>query len=114
MRDFSAIKTQLLTQVESLTIRLDKHKETEKMQALSDSTGELSHYDNHPADSGTELYEREKDMALHAQVRHELEEVQQALDRIEKGTYGTCEQTGKHIPLERLQANPTARTANVS
>ena len=40
----------------------------------------------------------------------ELAEVDAALDRIHSGTYGICEKTGKKIPIERLLANPTART----
>lgn len=110
MRDFSALKSQLLQQLDWLKIRLDKHLETEKMQSQSASTGELSQYDNHPADSATDLYEREKDMALHAQLRHEYEEVEHALKKFDDGTYGVCEQTGKEIPFERLQANPLARS----
>ncbi|TSB46342.1 TraR/DksA C4-type zinc finger protein [Alkalicoccobacillus porphyridii] len=114
MRDFTDIKNQLLQQRDLLKKRLDKHQKMEKMQAVSASTGELSQYDNHPADSGSELYEREKDMALYAQVRHEYDEVQRALTKLNEGTYGVCEKTGEDIPLERLQANPIARTASAS
>lgn len=74
------------------------------------STGELSQYDNHPADTATDLYEREKDIALHENIQRELEDVNYALEKLENGTYGICEVTGKQIPLERLEANPTART----
>ncbi|WP_101846396.1 TraR/DksA C4-type zinc finger protein [Halobacillus sp. Marseille-P3879] len=74
------------------------------------ASGELSQYDNHPADSGTELYEREKDMALLEHAEQELEDISDALDKIEKGTYGVCEVSGKNIPVERLEALPTART----
>jgi len=40
----------------------------------------------------------------------EMAEVNAALDRIHSGVYGICEKTGKKIPIERLLANPTART----
>ncbi|HEU5140440.1 MAG TPA: TraR/DksA C4-type zinc finger protein [Bacillales bacterium] len=78
--------------------------------ASSQSSGELSQYDNHPADSGTAVFEREKDFALRQQVEGELRDVQHALEKMENGTYGICETTGKAIPLERLRAIPTART----
>ncbi|HET7577844.1 MAG TPA: TraR/DksA C4-type zinc finger protein [Bacillales bacterium] len=78
--------------------------------ASSQSSGELSQYDNHPADSGTAVFEREKDFALRKQVEDELRDVNHALEKMENGTYGICEVTGQPIPLERLQAIPTART----
>lgn len=78
--------------------------------ASSQSSGELSQYDNHPADSGTAVYEREKDIALRRQVEEELTDVNHALKKMEEGTFGVCEETGKPIPLERLRAIPTART----
>lgn len=74
-----------------------------------DSVGELSSYDNHPGDEGTELYEREKDIALNEHYRFEYAGVVNALKAIENGTYGKCEECGKEIPLERLEALPTAR-----
>ena len=71
-----------------------------------ESMGELSSYDNHPADDGTELYEREKDVALNQHYKLELLNINQALEAMEKGTYGNCLVCGKEIPLERLQALP--------
>lgn len=72
-----------------------------------ESVGELSSYDNHPADEGTELYEREKDIALNEHYEYELQNVQKALNAIEKGTYGKCEVCGSEIPKERLDALPS-------
>ncbi|WP_423799441.1 yteA family sporulation protein [Neobacillus sp. SAB-20_R2A] len=71
-----------------------------------ESMGELSSYDNHPADEATELYEREKDNALLEHYKLELHNVNQALEAMENGTYGKCEVCGKEIPLERLEALP--------
>jgi YteA family regulatory protein len=78
--------------------------------AAGNSSGELSQYDNHPADSGTELYEREKDIALRGHLDEELSDIEVALEKIKNGTYGKCEVTGQQIPEERLEALPTART----
>lgn len=73
-----------------------------------ETVGELSNYDNHPGDTGTELYEREKDIALNEHAEEELKDIHHALQRIQSGTYGTCEACGKDIPLDRLEALPTA------
>lgn len=72
-----------------------------------ESVGELSSYDNHPGDEGTELYEREKDIALNEHYQNELKNIEKALAAIDQGTYGTCEVCGKEIPFERLEALPT-------
>ncbi|GGB63609.1 hypothetical protein GCM10011409_45840 [Lentibacillus populi] len=72
-----------------------------------ESIGELSNYDNHPADHGTELFERGKDVALNEHAEEELEEINEALHAIEDGTYGICSKCGKDIPFERLEAIPT-------
>lgn len=78
----------------------------EQLNNMQNSVGELSTYDNHPADLGTELYEREKDTALNDRTTRELENIEKALARIEEGTYGTCSICGRTIPLERLEALP--------
>ncbi|MCQ6278929.1 TraR/DksA C4-type zinc finger protein [Bacillus sp. EB600] len=71
-----------------------------------ESMGELSSYDNHPADEGTDLYEREKDIALDEHYELELGNIDQALTAMENGTYGKCKTCGKEISLERLEALP--------
>lgn len=75
-----------------------------------ESVGELSSYDNHPADEATELYEREKDIALNEHTEEELTDIDRALQAVDNGTYGRCEVCGIDIPLERLDALPTATT----
>ena len=82
-------------------------------QFRSESTGELSGYDNHPADSATELYENEKDLALNEQAARRMQDIRNALERMENGTYGICSVCRQPIPIERLRALPTAeRCAN--
>ena len=78
-------------------------------QSENDSVGELSSYDQHQADMGTETFEREKDLSILEQVEAELADVEHALRRLDDGTYGTCEVCGKAIPDERLEAMPAAR-----
>ncbi|MEM1502461.1 TraR/DksA C4-type zinc finger protein [Domibacillus sp. 8LH] len=94
------LKQELLRQKEQLTGRLEQDNDNEDV-------GELSSYDNHPADTGTELYVRERDMAIDDHSRDELDKVEAALAAMEGGTYGICKESGEEIPFERLQAVPT-------
>jgi RNA polymerase-binding transcription factor DksA len=76
----------------------------------SDDISELADYDQHPADTGTETFEREKDLSILEQLENELAELQAALERVDAGTYGIDEETGEPIDDARLDAFPTART----
>jgi RNA polymerase-binding transcription factor DksA len=75
-----------------------------------DQVSELADYDQHPADQGSDTFEREKDLSILEQLESELAEIQAALRRIDEGTYGIDEVTGEPIAPERLDAVPTART----
>jgi RNA polymerase-binding transcription factor DksA len=70
---------------------------------------ELASVDQHPADAGSETFEREKDMAILSNLEEQITEVDAAMKRLEDGTYGTCEKCGKPIGDERLDVVPTAR-----
>ena len=63
---------------------------------------------NHPADNATEMFTRERNLAVSSDLEQELEEVEHALARIEDGTYGTCSVDGEPISIERLEARPSA------
>jgi RNA polymerase-binding transcription factor DksA len=76
----------------------------------NDDISELSDYDQHPADTATETFEREKDLSILEQLEAELAELQAALSRVDDGTYGIDEVTGDPIDPARLDALPTART----
>lgn len=75
-------------------------------ESMNDSIGELSGYDNHPADIATELYEREKDIGIRENQMHIFELIKEALQRIEEGNYGYCAKCNEEIPLDRLEAIP--------
>jgi|DewCreStandDraft_5_1066085.scaffolds.fasta_scaffold00207_13 DnaK suppressor protein len=64
--------------------------------------------DNHLADEGSELYEREKSLSLERSLRQMLEEVRRALEKLDSGTYGICDNCGRPIAPERLEALPHA------
>lgn len=110
MGQFSKIKKQLLEQKQQLEERIEQYERYGLDDSLSFSTGELSQYDNHPADTATDVYERGKDLALFENLQKELEDVNDALNKWNNGTYGICEVTGQKIPYERLEVYPTART----
>ncbi|MBA2873927.1 yteA family sporulation protein [Thermaerobacillus caldiproteolyticus] len=104
----SAFQTQLLKAKRELEERLRQNDHFGKERSHAhDSVGELASYDNHPADEATELYEREKDIALNEHAERELKEIEHALEAIKNGTYGTCQICGNPIPHERLEALPT-------
>jgi RNA polymerase-binding transcription factor DksA len=74
-----------------------------------DSSSELSHIDQHPADAASDAFEREKDFSILDQVTAELDDVERALKRLDEGKYGLCQACGKEIGDERLAAVPAAR-----
>jgi RNA polymerase-binding transcription factor DksA len=69
---------------------------------------ELSPFD--AADSGSDTFEREKDLGILDDLEAELAEIEAAIERIENGTYGIDEVTGQPIDPARLEAVPIART----
>lgn len=65
-------------------------------------------FDEESGEGGTLSVERERDLALSAKARGAIEEIDQALVRLEKGTYGICSQCAKPIKRVRLKALPYA------
>lgn len=74
-----------------------------------DMTSETSGYGTHPADAGSEANDRDLALSLLSQEQNALYEIDQALERIALGVYGTCEMSGQAIPRARLEAIPFAR-----
>lgn len=70
---------------------------------------EASAFGMHQADAGSDAYDRDFALSLLSQEQDALYEIDQALKRIELGTYGVCEMSGKNIPHMRLEAIPFAR-----
>jgi len=83
-------------------------EETLKKSRL-DASGDLSSMPIHMADLGSDNYEQEFVLGLVDSERKLLQEIDDALQRIEEGAYGICEGTGKPIPKARLKAQPWAR-----
>jgi DnaK suppressor protein len=70
---------------------------------------EASAFGMHQADAGSDAYDRDFALSLLSQEQDSLYEIDEALKRIENGTYGTCEMSGKSIPHARLEALPFTR-----
>ncbi len=78
-------------------------------ETLRKPRSELSNMPIHMADVGTDNYEMENTLGLMDSERKLLMEIDDAFERIEKGTYGICEGTNQPIPKQRLKAIPWAR-----
>ncbi len=103
------LRGRLRAEEESISRRLDRMVRQGAGESLSGSVGELSRYDNHPGDLGTETYEREKDLGSRWRLEEQLEQVRAALGRMDQGTYGVCESCGQWVEADRLEALPQAR-----
>jgi YteA family regulatory protein len=76
--------------------------------SMGDSVSELSRYDNHPADLGSESFERGKDIALRDNLELMIQSIEIALGNIKNNNFGICNRCGRQISIERLQALPWA------
>lgn len=86
-----------------------KELREDSTNTIKDATGDLSSYSYHMADLGTDAQEREKKFLLASKSGRLIYHIDEALRRIEKGTYGKCHACGKDITRTRLEAVPHAR-----
>ena len=73
------------------------------------SLGELSTFDQHSADIASETVSRETEGAVLTSLKTRAKEIDAAFERLEAGTYGKCEECGRPIGDDRLEASPVAR-----
>ena len=108
--DDDAARQHLAEERDRLTkVRTGLENEHLHDEASQDSAANLSHVHQHLADIASDAFEREKEFSILEQVEAELADVDRALDRLDVGTYGTCEVCGGIIPDERLAVVPAAR-----
>jgi len=106
--DFERYRKKLLAERDRVRKEME---ETEQEISEFDTRGgqsELADYDNHPADAGSDTFEKEKDLALLDNYRDVLGKIDEALGKIERGTYGICDRCGREIPKGRLDIIPYA------
>ena len=85
---------------------------TEKIglgSSIKDDTGELSSYDNHPGDLGTETFEAEKNYSFRNNYKTIIELIDIAIKKIDDEKYGLCEICNKDIDRNRLKLIPYTR-----
>jgi DnaK suppressor protein len=106
--DTEKLRARLLE--EKARLEADRAKLSVKSGAgMSEEAGELGDFDmNHPADASAVLFEREKELALDQNLDELLARVNEALKKLEEGTYGRCEVCGRSISAARLEALPYA------
>lgn len=78
-------------------------------KSLKDASGDISGYTYHMADVATDNYDREFSLGLASKDRKSLYELEDALKRIEDGTFGVCSDCGSLISKTRLKVVPQAR-----
>lgn len=103
------LQKQLLQEKAQLEHKLEFNEHYGLSTSLREMTNELSLYDNHPADIGTELFERGKDIALNENTKHQLEQTNLALHNIQSKMYAICITCVKYITFSRLKAIPTTQ-----
>jgi RNA polymerase-binding protein DksA len=94
-------RTRLLAELEEIESRTARTADAERAT-------ELSSYEDHPADLASETFEREKDLAIAESVASLLNQVQTAIEKVDRGTYGVCDACARPIKKARLQALPFA------
>ncbi|MCL4459646.1 MAG: TraR/DksA C4-type zinc finger protein [Chloroflexi bacterium] len=99
-------KQWLETEQERLRREIAQLNVDEEMAASA--RGGHSAYGNHLADNATDTFEQEKTLSLQKHLRGLLEQVEHALNKWDKGTYGLCDDCGEPIDPQRLQALPYA------
>jgi YteA family regulatory protein len=96
-------------QLNGINNTVEMMKQNKSAEQDKYSPTELSNYDNHPAEMASEIYQVEMNTALLVHGENILQDIKDAIARIDKGVYGYCETCGEEIPPERLQAVPYAR-----
>lgn len=107
--DIEHFKQMLLEKRHEIIGNVNEMKDEALKKSRLDASGDLSSMPIHMADIGTDNYEQEFALGLMDSERKLLNEIDDALQRIENKTYGVCEATGKPIGKARLQAQPWAR-----
>ena len=104
-REIDRIKKKLAT-LRNEIIEEIQHFENNQRGSAKDSAGEVSSFTTHPADMGSVTQEREKAFILAEHERKTLAKIDEALERIKTGEYGTCAECKKKINIKRLSMLP--------
>ena len=108
-RELEHFKTRLKVEKNRVLEEMDGLQQENLKTSISDAAGENSRYTFHLGDVASLSYGREFSMGLAERQQKYLEEIDEALERINEGTYGICTVTGELIPAERLEEVPVAK-----
>jgi len=108
-RELAFFREQLLAKRATLMGDVSKMADEALRKSRQSSTGDLSNMPIHMADLGSDNFEQEFTLGLIENEHVILREIEEALARIENGTYGICLATGKPISKARLKAKPWAK-----
>jgi DnaK suppressor protein len=108
-KELDYFKEKLLAEKKRVLEEMSELQNSNLKQSISDQSGEVSRYSYHLGDTASLSYGREFSMGLAERQQKYLEQVDEALERIEEGAYGVCKVTGELIPLERLEEVPVAK-----
>jgi DnaK suppressor protein len=108
-REMQHFEKRLLEERAKLIKQLGNHEETLFKRSQRDSSGDLSAYSFHMADLGSDAMEREKEFLMASVEGRLLRDIDDALRKIHKKEYGTCELCGAKIVKDRLEIVPQAR-----
>lgn len=108
-KELEHYKKLLLKKREELQNEIEYIKENSFKKTMKDSSGEISAYNFHMADQATDSNEREKAFMFAYREDRLIYHIDRALERIKNGTYGLCQECGKPISKDRLEAVPHAR-----
>jgi RNA polymerase-binding protein DksA len=96
-------KGKLLAEKQKVLEEMGDLQQDNLKQSISDAAGENSRYSYHLGDVASLSYGREFSMGLAERQQKYLEQIDEALSRVEDGTYGICKVTGEPIDAERLE-----------
>lgn len=102
-------KTALQTALKALRARVVTEIEFLSSDGLHTGETDSSVFGLHMADAGTDAFARDTTLSIMSSEHDQLYEIDQALHRLEDGTFGECETCGCHIEMGRLEARPFAR-----
>lgn len=108
-QQLQSIRKELIKEREQLLEQLTSIKGENLSKSQKDSSGDLSGYTLHMADMATDLYNREFSLELAEGERERLLNLEEALKRIDEGSYGRCDSCGGAIPKQRLKVLPQAK-----
>jgi len=108
-KELEHFRKKLLAEKDRVVSEMNDLSLTNLKTSISDQSGENSRYSYHLGDVAALSYDREFSMGLAERQQKYLEQVEEALARIEAGTYGICLVTGEPINVERLDEVPVAK-----